>query len=246
MVSYEKEICVITDNEYLYDEFKKIIKNEKYNIFLFDFFCSPNSEILEEKQNTQRMINRISIKDILPSFWKKYDLIISLHCKQLFTKEMVENNRCVNIHPGYNPYNRGWYPQVFSIINKLPAGVTIHEMDSELDHGNIIFQEEIKIYEYDTSWDVYKRILQKEIKMIQDHLEELIFGNYSTIKPMEGNINQRKDFNKMLEIDLDKVVTYREAIDFLRAMTFPRYNNAYFLDKEGNKVYVQITLKKMK
>ena len=71
MVSYEKEICVITDNEYLYDEFKKIIKNEKYNIFLFDFFCSPNSEILEEKQNTQRMINRISIKDILPSFWKK-------------------------------------------------------------------------------------------------------------------------------------------------------------------------------
>lgn len=80
-----------------------------------------------------------------------YDLVFSLHCKQIFPKRLVENVCCINFHPGLNPYNRGWYPQAFSIINGLPDGSTIHLMDSEVDHGAIIAQKKVDIKVSDTS-----------------------------------------------------------------------------------------------
>lgn len=49
----------------------------------------------------------------------------------------------------------------------------------------------------------------------------------------------------MCEIDLDKIVTMREAIDYLRAMTHPPYKNSYFIDEHGNKVFVALELEKI-
>ena len=51
----------------------------------------------------------------------------------MFPVDMVRNYRCINVHPGLNPYNRGWFPQTFSLVNHFPVGVTIHEMDAHLD-----------------------------------------------------------------------------------------------------------------
>lgn len=146
--------------------------------------------------------------------------------------------RCVNIHPGLNPYNRGWYPQVFSIINKLPIGVTIHEMDEFVDHGPIIIQKEIKIEDYETSFDVYKKLLETSIELIKENLMNIIYGNYRVSFPnIEGNLNLRKDFVNLLEIDMAKIATYREVIDFLRAMTFKGHNNAFFMIKMEEKCF---------
>ncbi len=146
---------------------------------------------------------------------QEYDLVFSLHCKQLFPSDIVNNVRCINVHPGLNPHNRGWFPQVFSIINKLPIGVTIHEMDEELDHGPIIVQKELVIKIWETSYDVYKRIQELEIELIKENLLRIINNNYKAFLPVsEGNINLKKDFNELCEIDLDKKVSYREAIDF--------------------------------
>ena len=66
------------------------------------------------------------------------DLVISAHCKKIFPASLIDSIRCVNIHPGYNPVNKGWFPQVFSILNGQIAGATIHIMTSEVDSGPII------------------------------------------------------------------------------------------------------------
>ncbi len=94
----------------------------------------------------------------------KYKLVISAHCKKIFPPKLVNSFRCINIHPGLNPYNRGYYPQAFSLINKLPVGATIHEIDEKLDHGPIIFQEEVVIESIDTSFSLYNKIIKKEIE----------------------------------------------------------------------------------
>ena len=157
----------------------------------------------------------------------------------------MENHLCINVHPGLNPHNRGWFPQVFSILNGLPAGVTIHKMDAELDHGPILWQEEIPLYAHDTSQDIYIRILRKEIEMLEAHLGDLLAGNY-TLTPMEGegNINYKADFDALCPIDLNEPATYGAVIDRLRALTHEPYQNAYFVDADGKKVYVGITLRK--
>ena len=188
-------------------------------------------------------VKKIDVKKEWQSLLE-YDLIFSLHCKQLFPKELVLQKKCINIHPGLNPYNRGWYPQVFSIINKLPIGATLHEIDKELDHGPVIAQKEIEVNGWDTSLNIYNRVLETELELLDLYLQKIIDNNYtSTILPMEGNVNLKKDFDKLCEIDLTEQATYEEVIDRLRALSHGDLKNAFFYDtKTGKKIFVNIHL----
>ena len=233
------KICVFTDNSYIYEGFCALLP--RFEEHHFDFYYSPWNAAFSPRENFRPL--RLREQD--EAFYNAYDLFLSLHSKQLFPQELVENHLCINVHPGLNPHNRGWFPQVFSILNGLPAGVTIHKMDAELDHGPIIWQEELPVYPQDTSRDVYERILSKELELLDRHLGDLLAGNY-TLTPMEseGNINYKADFDALCPIDLDEPATYGAVIDRLRALTHAPYQNAYFVDADGKKVYVGITLRK--
>ena len=233
------KICVFTDNSYIYEGFCALLP--RFPEHHFDFYYSPWNAAFSPRENFRPL--RLRDQDV--AFYNSYDLFLSLHSKQLFPQALVENHLCINVHPGLNPHNRGWFPQVFSILNGLPAGVTIHKMDAELDHGPILWQEEIPLYAHDTSQDIYTRILRKEIEMLEAHLGDLLAGNY-TLTPMEGegNINYKADFDALCPIDLNEPATYGAVIDRLRALTHEPYQNAYFVDADGKKVYVGITLRK--
>jgi len=183
--------------------------------------------------------NDIEVKNIINSF----DIIFSLHCKQIFPAKLVNNATCINIHPGFNPYNRGWYPQVFSIINKLPVGVTIHLMNSEIDHGPIIYQQKISIQEHETSLEVYKKVIVKEKEMLEKHFSNLVFGDYITFDAEDdGNYNSITDFNNLCELNLDNTASLKEHIDLLRALSHGNFKNAYFINSEGQKNYISLTI----
>lgn len=237
------KVLVLTDNEYLYDEFRKIIENKHFIQYKFDFRFSPKNRSFLEKYKDSAQFNSISVSESLEEIIKEYKLVVSLHCKQIFPSELVTTVRCINIHPGFNPYNRGFFPQVFSIINKKKVGVTIHEIDAELDHGPIIVREEISVESWETSGDVYRKILGAEIRLIRENLEDIINGTYELTYPeQEGNINYFRDFKKLCQIDLTEVASYNEVIDRLRALTHDDYKNAYFYDKNGTKVFIKILL----
>lgn len=181
-------------------------------------------------------------KSVLKSI-ELYDLIISLHCKQRFPDELVSSVECINIHPGFNPYNRGWYPQVFSIINKKQAGATIHLMDEEIDHGEIIDQMKVDVKKSDTSLDVYERVLRAEKKLIKKNLARLINGDFSTERPeVEGNYNSLDDFRSLCQLDLGNVATLSEHVDMLRALSHGKFKNAFFYDENGKKIFIRLSL----
>lgn len=234
-------VCVLTDNAYIFEGFTALLERQPQSGHRFDFFYSPWNRAFEPSER----FRPLRLKDQDDAFFDSYDLFLSLHSKQLFPAALVENHLCINVHPGLNPHNRGWFPQVFSILNGLPIGVTIHQMDAELDHGPILWQEALEIRADDTSKDIYDRILAKEIDMLEQHLSDLLSGNY-TLTPMasEGNINYKRDFDALCEIDRDAPATYGQVIDHLRALTHAPYQNAYFYDADGKKIYVGITLTK--
>ncbi len=238
-----KKVFVVTDNKVIFDAFRKIVAN-KSNV-VFEYFCSEKSIELFRDEIVSKQIKPIKMKESADFFINGYELGISCHSKQLFPAKLVNAILCVNIHPGLNPYNRGWFPQVFSIINGLPIGATIHVMDEEIDHGDIIIQEEVQINSYDNSLDVYNKVQAKEIELFEQVIDNILDNKFSKIKPnSEGNYNSIQDYKAMCEIDLNKKVTMREAIDFLKAMTHPPYKNSYFIDEEGNKVFVSVELEK--
>lgn len=235
-------IFILTDNRVWFQKAKQIFFKNKIDVSIF---CSPLGAGLFEKEIKSGEIQVMDVKKSTAFLIENFELGFSCHCKQIFPVNLVEKVRCINIHPGLNPYNRGWFPQVFSIINKNPVGATIHLMDKEVDHGDILYQQEVEIFEWDTSKSVYDRVLDTEIRLFEENLNELITGDYEPQKMLaQGNYNSIKDYKALLEINLDEKLTMREAIDFLRAMTHKPYKNAYFLTNKGEKVLVALDIEK--
>lgn len=40
-------------------------------------------------------------------------------------------------------------------------------MDEQLDHGKLLFQEKVNMYDWDTSMSLYDRIQDKEIELLK-------------------------------------------------------------------------------
>ena len=236
-----KNILVVSDNQFLVEAFHKITTT--LTGITVTYTCSPQNTALLNNTSLPVTITPLSVK----TDWKQlnYDLIFSLHCKQLFPEELVKKTKCINVHPGLNPNNRGWFPQVFSILNGKKSGATIHEIDEQLDHGRIIAQCEVPIARHDTSLTAYLKIQDAEVELLKENIGAILNNTYTAWQPdEEGNINLKKDFNALCKIDLNKQVTMAEAIDYFRAMTHGQYQNAYYIDPvTGDKVFVSVQFK---
>ena len=143
-------ILLISDIGFQIDHFRKLFADNNCEVFAeLTVHCSPGSE--SELKNVLPAVSELNIKVNASKIARSFDLIVSYHCRQLFPNEVVKNVRCVNIHPGFNPYNRGWYPGVFSISNGLPIGATIHEIDELIDNGPIIVQKQVDVLPEDAT-----------------------------------------------------------------------------------------------
>ncbi|PMH39145.1 hypothetical protein BCU69_19165 [Vibrio cyclitrophicus] len=238
-----KKIFVLTDNLFVYKKFREVFEefgeNGKIELKV-DYAYSPSSESLFSEE-----IDIVSF-DIQKNYNKlidNVDLIVSCHCKKIFPEELVNKVRCINIHPGLNPYNRGWYPQVFAINNGMPHGATIHEMDEEIDHGNIIVQKEVKIKQCDTSKSVYDRVIEAEIELFRKNVSNLILDTYES-KEMtcEGNYNSIDDFKRLCQIDLNQIGTFKDFYNLLRSLQHEPYSNAFFIDEQGKKIFLKLDI----
>lgn len=235
-----KKVLIISDNP----KISSFVKNEilpKIKGVSCDFCYSIINK--DPVLMQQLGATAIDIKAKGGDFASSYDVIFSLHCKQIFPPEVVNNTVCVNVHPGLNPYNRGWYPQVFSILNKFPIGATIHVMNEDVDAGDIITQQEVSITEYDTSLDVYNKVQQVELDLLSKWFENIVFGNFKKYKPDDlGNYNSINDFNELCRLDLSHVGSLKGHIDLLRALSHGDFKNAFYIDNDGIKRYIKIVI----
>ncbi len=240
------KILVVTDNGLLYTKVKAILETEfKDLVPLFDFKRTKLSKKQHLYTDGIEELEEVNVKQDYPTIIENYSKVISLHCKQIFPNELVKSMTCINIHPGYNPYNRGWYPQVFAIINKVKLGATIHIMDEQVDHGAIIDRLEAKIESHYTSKEAYEKVLEAELDLFRTNIRTIVEGNYKTQNPeFEGDYHSIDDYNKLCNLNMNEELTMGDAIDKLRALSHGAYKNAYFIDQNGNKIFVKIELSK--
>lgn len=233
-----KKILIISDNPNLSKHILEYLVPKSPDFFIEFNYSSANKTPEEMIKLGAKQIN---LKDKDAGFAREYDVIFSIHCKQIFPKEIVNNTLCVNVHPGLNPYNRGWYPQVFSIINKKPIGATIHVMNEDIDAGDIIIQEAVPIDFFDTSLEVYNKVQEVEKKLLDEYFDKIIRKKF-TKKTLstEGNYNSISDYNKLCKLDLKHVGTLGEHIDLLRALTHGDFKNAYIENEDNIRRYVKI------
>lgn len=109
--------------------------------------------------------------------------------------------------------------------------------------ASIIYQEKIQIQERDTSLEAYRKIIALEKKMLDDYLVNLVYGEYQVCLPIhEGNYNSITDFKNLRQIEPEHIGTMKEHINILRALSHGQFKNAYFIDSDGIKNYIKITI----
>lgn len=237
-------ILIISDNPTVFNKFyARCQRFESLFNFTFGTTCPEKRPEFIKKVEIFDLNDLSKIHEIV----NNYELVLSLHCKQIFPAIMIDQVLCVNIHPGYLPLNRGWYPHVFSIIKGIDTGATIHEMTKSIDKGPIIAREKVKTHAWDTSKSLYDRIVEKELKMIEKHLPDIISGRYSSFWPdnEDSHFFSKQDYEDLKNVELSNKASKGEVIDYLRAMSHDDYKNAYFIDPQsGDKVYLSLSLEK--
>jgi methionyl-tRNA formyltransferase len=115
------------------------------------------------------------------------DFIVSYGYRHIIPANIIaqHRDRAINLHIAYLPWNRGADPNLWSIVDDTPKGVTIHYMDEGVDTGDIIVQKPVSVFETDTLRTSYAR-LQTELQM-------LFRTNWATIRI--GECSRQKQGN---------------------------------------------------
>lgn len=187
------------------------------------------------KENTEEIFKKLK--------YKKSEILLSVNFGYKIPKEILEiYKKPINLHLSYLPYNKGSNPNVWPIIENTPAGVTIHEMTEKIDGGRILYQEKVEKDITDNGKTLYEKLEKKSVEIIKNEFRNIIEGKYTPKANTGGTVHYTKDFKKICEIDMEKEYKAKDLINRLRALTYPPYKNAYFIDENGEKIYIEIKL----
>jgi methionyl-tRNA formyltransferase len=177
----------------------------------------------------------------------KPDIGLYIFFGYIFLQDFIDLFRAgiLNLHPSYLPYNRGQYPNVWSIVEETPAGVTLHKIDEGIDTGNIIAQHDVPVTWTDTGESLYKKCEQSSLKLFTEFWPRIREGKAQGISQstVAGTYHSTKDVQKIDEIDLDRKYVARDLINIIRARTFHPYKGSYFWDGD-KKIYMRMQLLK--
>lgn len=151
---------------------------------------------------------------------------------------------CLNLHPAFLPYNRGMYPNVWSIVDGTPAGVTLHYIDEGIDTGDIVRQVEVPVACTDTGESLYHKLESCGLQLLRECWPDVRNGRAGRTGQRNelATFHKRADVGGIDEIRLDESYNAGHLLNILRARTFPPYGGAYFRCG-GRKVYINVELK---
>jgi methionyl-tRNA formyltransferase len=117
---------------------------------LVDFLqrCNDRVKNTEEKS----LVDRDFLQDI--------EFIISYGYRHILKKELLDKfpEKAINVHISLLPWNRGADPNLWSFLENTPKGVTIHYLDSGIDTGKILVQQEANFSSEETLKTSYEKL----------------------------------------------------------------------------------------
>lgn len=158
------------------------------------------------------------------------DVFISVMYDKLIPEDYIKKHRCYNFHPGLLPEYRGAGAYSWAIINdERFTGVTLHEIEKDIDNGPIIDRQEFPIHSHDTAETLFHTAEVLMFQMFRYWLERLLEGDVPKCEQDEdkSRLYYRKDLEKAKDLSRYK-----------RAFTFEGKESAYITDTEGNKLYL--------
>jgi len=171
------------------------------------------------------------------------DIIYSVQYHQILKANHIKKAKqiAVNLHMAPLPEYRGSNQFSYALIDdKKEFGTTIHQIDTRIDHGDILFQKRFPIP--DNCWvnQLYDLTYNASLELFKESLRNIMEGNYKPISQESflaqygTSLHFRKEIVKLKEIDIS---WGKEKIErHIRATSMPGFEPPYFI-LDGKKLY---------
>lgn len=152
------------------------------------FTNNPNAGVIDRcrKLNVRSYVitqNEMNSGEVLAKLQKmQCDMVVLAGYLKKISGDILEHyeKRVINLHPSLLPdyggqgmYGRHVHEAVVE-NEEEETGITIHYVDEEYDHGEIIFQESVEVDFEDTWEDVDYKVRQLEYKHYPEVIEYLL------------------------------------------------------------------------
>ena len=157
-------------------------------------------------------------------------VVVSVLYDTILKENYLKGKRSYNFHPGILPEYRGAGTFSWSIINNdKEVGITLHEIDSRIDGGNIINIEKFPCTKKDTAYTLFKRGESVIFNMFTKWVIPITTNKYTSTPQDDNNahIYYRKDLNKI-----------KDLTNFIRAFTYPGKDNAFYYNENNKKITI--------
>ena len=177
-------------------------------------------------------INNLPSKMLIEENMENCDIFISVFYNKIVSAEFIAaRKKCFNFHGGILPEYRGSGTINFAIINgEKETGITLHEIDAQIDHGPVIDIQKTPILESDTAENLYKKMENIIFEMFQKWFIRLVNFDYKVI-PQNHSIAKlytRKDLQRAKDVSR-----------LARAFTFYDKEKAFYINNKGKKIYLE-------
>lgn len=216
------------------------LKNTKILLVVGRYF--DNGSVIEPKV-WNASLTRLALKKSLPFVQPKYprnkqfindiqrlerpDFIFTAGYDKILDPELLNIPKIgtINIHFSPLPKHRGFFPEVWSILEDEKGGVTLHWVNNEINGGDIIDRETVSISTCDTSFDLYLKLSKVGLKILKKNFPQILKGGAPRIHQNETAASYHAagyPFQRIINWNRNS-----QNIDrFIRALTFPGFESA--------------------
>jgi len=128
----------------------EVSKDEVGRIFTFD------DEIAE---NARRLGFEVSVENVNSLDYSPSRRGLSVHYPRVLKPHLISRFEFLcNLHPGFLPWGRGFFPVFWALWEKTPAGATLHEISEGVDEGPIVEQIRVEYDDGDTGGSLHDRV----------------------------------------------------------------------------------------
>ena len=159
---------------------------------------SPNRpDLVHFLQSCNDRVTNIEEKLLLDSdFIQDIEFIISYGYRHILKKELLDkfSAKAINVHISLLPWNRGADPNLWSFLEDTPKGVTIHYLDSGIDTGKILVQQEVNFSSEETLRTSYEKLSIIAESLLKESWVDIRDGKIQPrVQPSGGSYHRLRD-----------------------------------------------------
>jgi len=150
------------------------------------------------------------------------DYLVSLYFDYILDDRFLSlpSQLALNLHPGYLPYNKGFYYYVWAQLDGTPAGVSIHRMVADVDAGEIISQARVRISPADTGAVIYAKHEDASIRLFRATWPAIVGNRYKLYDQSHPGTRHRvAETEEIAHVDPFERVRVIDFLDRVRVLT---------------------------